>query len=436
MLKRLDRYDLAALLLLTAIVSTMFSPLLAQLIRGTRRTIPATDYPAHSAFAAQMRDERRAVLPHPLYHLTLIGVQKFQEISRHKKSDRPTPQTVIAAVESNGQGVEFAVVNQYYSSAAISTTKFYLWLLACVLWLQFRRAGVVANWQGMLGCVALVVGLMIAAPVAILAAIDDRFYYGYIGINVWHGPTALVAKPFAVMAFLCSLWIFAGDRPGSRLRDALLIGLIVFLSALAKPSYLMALIPAVMLLTLWQVIARKSVRWSLVAALVVPAVMMLAWQYSVAGAMPGGRSGMAFAPLSAMGKLSEDLPIKFLASIIFPAGCYLMFFREAVRSLRLNLAWLIFFVGAGFTYLLVETKNPAHGNFSWSAQLALFVLFVESSFFLLTKARYSLEEPARLQSVVARLAICALFLGAHVAVGAQYYCRILLTPQTMAVPYR
>ena len=105
MLKRLDRYDLAALLLLTAIVSTMFSPLLAQLIRGTRRTIPATDYPAHSAFAAQMRDERRAVLPHPLYHLTLIGVQKFQEISRHKKSDRPTPQTVIAAVESNGQGV-------------------------------------------------------------------------------------------------------------------------------------------------------------------------------------------------------------------------------------------------------------------------------------------------------------------------------------------
>ena len=79
-----------------------------------------------------------------------------------------------------------------------------------------------------------------------------------------------------------------------------------------------------------------------------------------------------------MSGYANHLGTKFVLSLLFPVGVYVLYFREARTSLRLNLSWLAFLVGASFTYLVAEKKRVLDGNFTWGAQVALFVLFVES----------------------------------------------------------
>src|SRR5689334_2931611 len=68
---------LAALFVLAAAI---FAPLVNHLARDSIDVgVATTDYPVHNALAARMRDERRLLLPHPLYHLLVIGTQVVRE---------------------------------------------------------------------------------------------------------------------------------------------------------------------------------------------------------------------------------------------------------------------------------------------------------------------------------------------------------------------
>jgi hypothetical protein len=95
-------------------------------------------------------------------------------------------------------------------------------------------------------------------------------------------------------------------------------------------------------------------------------------------------------------------------------------FKSAIRDTSLQLAWLLFFAGACCTYLLAESgPRFLQGNFTWSGQITLFVLFVYSLFFLLKERKNATAN--QLPFLRGRQIISYTALGLHVLYGIVFY---------------
>lgn len=269
---------------------------------------------------------------------------------------------------------------------------------------------------------AATLSLLLVMPINLLT--PDNLILGYIPANVYYNPTMLTLKPYAVLLFLCAALAF---QPVLRRRVPLpLVGVITVGCILAKPSYIIALLPALAAETVCVRWRRWPVDWrTLVWGIGLPAGVMLTIQF---GLFRG--TGFYFAPLAMLNEVGarinpaapQNLGLKFALSILFPAAVYLFNWRRALRCPALNLAWLTFFVGAAYMYLLAEGgERLGHANFRWSAQSAVFVLFIVSTGFFIERSRYLLNERRLLSLPVCAFVAGAVIFGLHVVSGLNWY---------------
>jgi hypothetical protein len=444
---RADKRDAVAAGVVCILVSLIFTPLLNHLVRGHEGTVPYTDHPAHNAFAADMRQRHVISMPHPVYHLTVIGIEIVKELFQPGLSKEPAARSAIDLAAKDKQGPELTAINQRYASASVVVLVLFQAFLALILYAQLKSMVGSQSWISISVCVLMALSLMIAAPIALYVNDDHQFYFGYIGINVWHNPTVLAAKPWGVIIFIliAATLINPADMPSAArrtirtnwLRIAMPTAVVVIIGTLAKPSFLIALIPAVISMAAYRQISRQSkVPWNLLLfSLLLPAAVVLLWQARVYGQLTGG-SHAKFAPLATLSSMSNHLGMKFLLSILFPVVGYLLSFSAGRPRPRLNLAWLTFICGAMLTYLVTESRRTSHGNFLWSAQLALFVLFFETTRCVTEMTMLRWRAGAKRRVGIMSAAVCAIVFLAHVVYGIAYYSHLIKTPNTAALLYK
>lgn len=436
---------LAALAFLVLLVGLIFGPLFRHVIFGTPTQLPVTDYSAHSAYAHLMRHTRRPTVPHFLYHGLLISARAAQEkVTGHVDFYYGTP---IRDSLVNPRDPILAEIHYSYRWASWLVMMLSTQALAIVLWAIFRRATARdpdrPNAGAEIAAALLAIAFLLLGPVALFVTSDHRFYLGYVPANVWHNPTAILVKPLALLGFYFAARAFDGERPVGIGAVATAAALTI-LGALAKPSYTICLLPAsAVFAAIWLLRGRK-IHWGLLlAGGVVPAIAVLIWQYKFT--YPRSGSAIKLAPLLTLSLYSTHLGWKLLLSLVFPLCAYAVHFRVATRSVRLNFAWVAFIIGETYALLLAEVPRAGDGNFTWSAQVALFILFVESVLLVLRLARVSVAaEIAPGQSVLApprilplelrgtrrgvrtgRLIVCAAAFALHLGYGAGYYAHVL-----------
>jgi hypothetical protein len=253
---------------------------------------------------------------------------------------------------------------------------------------------------------AVTLALVFVTPVTFASWAARNLYHGYVGIAVYHNPTLILLKPFAVLLW----WETARALDGAP-RPAAWLAALTILSGLAKPSHLIALLPAAAALAAvlaWK--GRASAWRPLVLGLALPSAIALGWQFAF---RYGGAASVEWAPWTAMAYRDAHLGARFVLSALFPLVVLALFPRALLRDRALALAAATFAVGAAYAYLLAEGGDTfTHRNFAWSAQSALFVLFVAA-------ARVVLRESAD-ASARARVVMCAAALALHVACGAYF----------------
>ena len=350
------------------------------------RMLSVTDFESHIEFARQLA-ETGAMLPHFGYHVAVIVVEAF-------------------------------TLADWMAAAGIVTLG---GVAAC--------AAVVAGWlRGALSSSAsalLVAAALVPAALCVLQPVlpldptrYDAWLFGYFPPNQWHSPTTLFSKPFALLLLGLGpavVWPAYGTR--ADWPRMLTSAVLVVMSALVKPNFIMAFLPALGVLAVlhWR---RTDWRW-LGLGFVLPAVAVLGWQYYVTYALNAEGAGVLLAPLQAIGiRSSTDLVTlgwRLAASVLFPltaAACF-----PSVRAdRRVQLGWATVFIGAAIGYLLAESQHPASGNFLWSGQLAAFVLFAASAVAVLRDAATGGAGASRL----GRFALCGGVFLWHVTSGIQH----------------
>ncbi|MEO8606676.1 MAG: hypothetical protein ABI690_02245 [Chloroflexota bacterium] len=296
---------------------------------------------------------------------------------------------------------------------------FYLLLGAAIFWLMVRHLGRPKNvWEGAIH-VLVTVGLMLVMPVDIFT--PTNLYLGYIATNVYHSPTMVVLKPFAVVVFYFAVQIFIkpalSKSPTSHKQRMGLVMLATVFCTLAKPNYVMALLPALILMTIYAYFRSHTIRWALLIAIIFSAGFILFCQAVIFG----NTQGFLIAPLAVLNSwasINPDAPkgliLKFLLSILFPLVVYIGYFRQARHDIYLNLAWITFGFGAAYFYLLAESGSRLDdGNFTWSAQIALLILFIASTIFFV--------QQVRLRKFSLMAVVCVVACGLHLVSGIYWY---------------
>ena len=374
------------LLVLSLAVLLIFSPLIYSETH-VKSSAVTNDYVAIIQFAQQLKhgisDVPGFALAHPAWEILVIAVNALFGFSLQRAAFLVTISSIVAA----------AII-------------LYLWIEPILIARGFSR------WWG----VALAIGLSLVTPLSLLAPLDHKYYLGYIGAISYHNPTIILLRPFAILQFIFAVKCF--QEAASSWEQTLAAGAITLLATFIKPSFAICLLPAMGLVAAYRLFKKQTLNWRMfLFGFVIPSVVILAWQFLVTYGSPAG-SGIFFYPFGVMSAYSGSLLIKLLLSILYPLVVAGLYFRETARDMRMVLAWLSFLLSALYTYFLAEgPPRTLDGNFTWSSEIALLVLFSVSTLFVLEQ----------IQAGKLKAAIPGLVWVAHVASGAVYYWHVLIT---------
>ena len=239
---------------------------------------------------------------------------------------------------------------------------------------------------GLISSVLLALAVLVAAPI-LPREEPSLFLIGYFPPNAYHNPTMLVAKPLLVLAFMSA--IAAVTRTGGfRAREMALLAGPIMLLGLAKPNYLGCLIPVMLVAGTWATARGRPISWSRVMAVCAAAVLTLATSYLLYRSDElGFQSSIVFAPLEVIALYApvDGMTIagSLVASLAFPMAVTAMWPRAAIHDIGMRVAWGATAVGLFISYFLAEGGGRLdHGNFLWTGQMAVFVLFVVAAAFV------------------------------------------------------
>jgi hypothetical protein len=368
------------------------------------------DYALHASWARELSEKGVVLVPHPLFHVLTVVVRALL----------PRPLTELVPP---GRPEAWADRSFVLAALLVGTASYVV--LALLLDRQLLKegpddGGAAGPWTS----AAWALALLLVAPITVLTWPAHQLYLGYVAPNVFHSPTAALLKPLALA------WFWTVTRPGHEGRRASVAAALLIAGAtLAKPSFTVAALPA---LGLWLALARwlpRAVGTRPALASLVVGGTTLAGQAWARGSQP---ALVGFAPLEVMGFYSQrwQMPLFLVLSIAFPLGVALTRWPASRRDGRLMLAWLVFGLGATYGYLLAEAEpRTGDGNWLWSGQVTLFVLFAESVLFLRSPARHGSPSTAG-----ERRALAVLF-ALHLVCGLVWYGAEVLEPHGWWFPF-
>ncbi len=374
--------------LLIVFVVVVFGPLLrAQVNLGQ-------DYIDHDMFATVAMDDSRALPPHFLYHVSAIALFESH---------------LSPTIENAG----FVVMLLAYIVTALATYQL-------LHWLNHQR-GTVKPISGYIW-VAAVLALMLLGPISVL---EDTFQPGqanaFLFANTYHNPTVNLLKPLAILLFFVILNMM--QNPQRRLLFlTIAAATLTVLATLAKPNYTIAIAPAIFLVIVYSFLRPFRIpRIWLVAAVLVPAAVVLIWQFTFlygaghSSLVRGDNSSIIFAPFDYFITINKVtfgwLLLDLAASILFPALMYITYWRETRYNTALNLSWLVFLIALAQAYFFNENPDGSHGNLTWGTQIGLFILFAVSVEYFACKVA---EVIRNRQSINWSLVASGIALSAHV----------------------
>lgn len=282
-------------------------------------------------------------------------------------------------------------------------------------------SGTLTRPQGVV-LAAFVLSVLTIAPLAPeIFTRAVQLLYGYLPPNPHHNPTNMVVRFYALVTLAMGAWVFAAHAP--RWWQIALVAVFVFLSVQAKPSWIVAYLPALLAYAVLQALLRQRVNWlALGLGFVLPSLLVLGWQFNQTYDASANYAQLLFAPFEVMllgGDSYLSLLIKLFASIAFPLSVLLLYWRELWRDHVVRLAWLTFAAAAVQAYTLAESGDRLQeGNWVWGVLLANFVLFVVMGVCWL---RLNAETLALRARPSRQFVVTSVLLLAHSAIGALWW---------------
>ncbi len=249
---------------------------------------------------------------------------------------------------------------------------------------------------------------------------NPSIYYGQGSPTIWHSPTYLAVKPFALLSCLL-LFRMIKDRDAN-LKRCIIYSLITLLCLFLKPSFFQVQAPAIFIYLVIDFILNRDLRFVRNIALTfIPAIINMIIQFWIMFySSTGGGEGIGFGFFTVYKSTNPRLLISILLLLAFPIYSGIILWKD-LMSRKSPYLFLVIMVVIGFceySFLLENGPRMLHGNFSWGYMLSVFLywafalpLFLKRSFV-----------DRNLSKVL--VAVGCILILLHFGSGVIYYCQL------------
>lgn len=219
----------------------------------------------------------------------------------------------------------------------------------------------------------------------------DDVYLGQFSANVWHNSTTILAAIFVLPTF----WFGVQMLGQSTKRSTVLFSLSLLGLVASKPSFALAFIPVLGIITIWHVATKRDSQslkrlYGLVLA-ITPALILLVIEYLIVyfGTVRDEGS-IGFMPFAVWNAYSTNLPLSLVLSLAGPIAVVWAYgLRKSAQSQSLVVACGTLFV-ALTQYILMAGIAPDNsvdtaGNWTWAVIPALGIVFFVCTSLVLKK---------------------------------------------------
>lgn len=346
-----------------------------------------SDVHAHIGFIRQLA-QGNIVLPHFLYHLVVFCISKVSHLSFR-----------VSSCLTLAFGVMFSTI-----------------MIERIL--RHFLKGRYSDYFLLFVSVSLTIVATIYLPF-----INKLPYLGTWGINPWHNPTYIAAKPFVLLVFyLYILEITKGTFFEKRF-SLVRISISLVICTLIKPNFILALAPALIVFCFFLPGKKISMLLkTMLFLLPVLAVMVFQFIFTYYRDM-SDPSSIQLCFFDVWRYYSKSVPMALLQAIAFPLAVLAVQLRRLSKDKILLFCWLLFIIGFLFFGFLCESwPRKYHANFVWGYMYCLHILFVYSTVSFL---RWMSDTPNNIRAFQLKFHFCNLIFLFHLLSGI-YYIRYLM----------
>lgn len=214
----------------------------------------------------------------------------------------------------------------------------------------------------------------------IVIALPYKFYL-YLpqgSPNVWHNPTYVVMRPFALISFYSFYKIIEFENKFTEKcrKYYLLFSISTLISVIAKPSFVLTFLFAAGIFVLIRIIKERfnNIMFGFKLFLsVLPTLIVLFWQYIFIKQFEILHTSISFGTFLKL-NLFDSFYATFCA-IIFPFSATLAVFKNDKYKNVLKIGWLNVLVGWLQYYFLIQETSPT-GDFAWGYMFSLYLLYL------------------------------------------------------------
>jgi hypothetical protein len=304
-----------------------------------------TDFAGHAELARKIFSEN-AVAPHPLLHYLVHGGALLTRMPH---------ESILSLLAATLSVIDVVI---------------------CKALVKYYQPGIEHNGVTLLAAVAANHFAAIFIP-----SYNPLPYLGQWSPNIWHSPTMALLKPLAIMGFWGTMICLAPPQPGRRWIPWL-TSLTLLAGTLAKPSFSICFIPAIVLFLL--VFHLREFRMSKCALLLfLPSACLLASQFlhtysHLAQPTTPYQDSIV---LSFFGATRAYAPSAFVSSLLvlaFPLSVLLAIRRRVLQNRPLLVSYVLGLVGFFQGSFLAEENKLRHANFVFGYIISLFMLYLFS----------------------------------------------------------
>ena len=224
---------------------------------------------------------------------------------------------------------------------------------------------------------------LFTGPIAIPGA-WEFFYKNTFSKYAWHSPTQVMMVAFSLLSVLLFFKIYDSYYEKISVKLWIALAISFFLSAWAKPSFIMMFFPVMAALLIIEFFTRRDadIKKRFFAALgfgttAFPAcVYFLILKYDVYG---GDSHSSVVTDAGGLAEtLSSEVLLELLLGVTFPLFV-LLFNLKSLKNIKVSLFWIAFLVSYVEGKIFGETGIRAnHGNFCWGRKMGIYLLFIVS----------------------------------------------------------
>lgn len=212
---------------------------------------------------------------------------------------------------------------------------------------------------------------------------SSSYYLGQFNFNIYHSPTYIAVKPFAVLILILMKKIFDEYESTKKVKLKLLVSIsvVMMLSILAKPALIQVLFPGFFIYFVLDLLFTKkeNSHFNLGVKLFltcIPALILIVIEYLVLFTGETGNS-ISFKPFVVWNFFSKNIIISFIVSFAFPVFVLVNNIKKLNSIDKFSIA--VFIAGLLEFSLLAEVGDRMlHGNLGWGLLLGNMMLWISA----------------------------------------------------------